>query len=188
MSDFQEWWEWHQFHDSTDVACPWRSAWWEWWCGFNYTSDFRWMWRKHSVRMASHSLLEQLTCCCLQNVHWNATWKIWSLRLLISLARKTSSLQRWVVHKIQFCLREGREHDILKLLQFSQNGRFFFFCTLRMVQRTDQDATRITVRLSKWSICEQVIGGKDVSCICWNCTMANCLWSGDSQVVYVSTT
>ena len=145
VSNFQEWWKWCQFHDSTDVASPWRSAWWKRWCGFNYTSDFHWMWRKHSIGMASHSLLEQLPCCCPQNVHWNATWKNWSLRLLISLARKTSNLQRCMVHKIHFCLREGREHDILKLLQFSQD-RQFFFCTLRMIQRTNQDATRITVR------------------------------------------
>ena len=124
VSNFQEWWQWRQFHDSSDVAGPWRSAWWERWCGFYYKSDFRWMWRKHSIRMASHSL-PFFNNCSVQNVHWNATWKNWALRLLISLARKTSSLQRCVVHKIQFCLREGREHDMLKLLQFSQDGWIF---------------------------------------------------------------
>ena len=63
---------------------------------------------EYGVRMASHSLLEQLTCCCLHNVHWSATWKNWSLRLLISLARKTPGLQSCVVHEIQFCLSKGR--------------------------------------------------------------------------------
>ena len=93
--------------------------------------------------------------------------KNWSLRLLISLVRMTSNLQHCVVHKIQFCLREGREHDILKLYYSSVRiGEFFLYTANGSKNRSgrykDHSEAKQVKHLwtSRW--------GKDLPCICWN--------------------
>ena len=82
---------------------------------------------------------------------------------------------------LSFQYRIIRWTDLLKQISWSYHssqkrvqGWDNLLCTLRMVQRTNQEATRISVRLCKWStILWTSRWGKDVSYICWSCTTAN---------------
>ena len=65
--------------------------------------------------------------------------------------RKTTGWEGCVVHEIVFSKGRG-ERDMLKLSQFQLEqvkGWSNLLCTLRMVQGTDQEATKIAVRLRK---------------------------------------